>query len=39
MIDDDLQSERRMLKNRVRRRGIYLLPNLFTTGAMFACRR
>jgi phosphatidylserine synthase len=23
-------------KNRVRRRGIYLLPNLFTTGALFA---
>ena len=36
MIDDDLQSERRMLKNRVRRRGIYLLPNLFTTAALFA---
>src|SRR5690348_17429311 len=34
--DDDLQSERRLLKNRVRRRGIYLLPNLFTTLALFA---
>src|SRR5690348_16875359 len=34
--DDDLQSERRLLKNRVRRRGIYLLPNLFTIAALFA---
>src|SRR5690242_20018235 len=34
--DDDLQSERRLLKNRVRRRGIYLLPNLFTTSALFS---
>jgi CDP-diacylglycerol--serine O-phosphatidyltransferase len=34
--DDDLQCERRLLKNRVRRRGIYLLPNLFTTAALFA---
>src|SRR6266542_4375783 len=25
-----------VLKNRVRRRGIYLLPNLFTTAALFA---
>ena len=25
-----------MLKNRIRRRGIYLLPNLFTTAALFA---
>ena len=33
---DDLQRERAVLKNRVRRRGIYLLPNLFTTGALFA---
>ena len=33
---DDLQTERRLLKNRVRRRGIYLLPNLFTTAALFA---
>jgi len=36
MMHDDLQSERRLLKNRVRRRGIYLLPNLFTTAALFA---
>ena len=34
--EDDLQSERRLLKNRVRKRGIYLLPNLFTTAALFA---
>src|SRR5690349_2268920 len=34
--NDDLQIERRLLKNRVRRRGIYLLPNLFTTAALFA---
>jgi len=33
---DDLQHERALLKNRVRRRGIYLLPNLFTTAALFA---
>ena len=33
---DDYDSERRLLKNRVRRRGIYLLPNLFTTAALFA---
>ncbi|HEX6137902.1 MAG TPA: CDP-diacylglycerol--serine O-phosphatidyltransferase [Casimicrobiaceae bacterium] len=33
---DDYQNERRLLKNRVRRRGIYLLPNLFTTAALFA---
>jgi CDP-diacylglycerol---serine O-phosphatidyltransferase len=33
---DDYQTERRALKNRVRRRGIYLLPNLFTTAALFA---
>ena len=33
---DDYQIERRLLKNRVRRRGIYLLPNLFTTAALFA---
>jgi len=32
----DLQHERVLLKNRVRRRGIYLLPNLFTTAALFA---
>jgi CDP-diacylglycerol--serine O-phosphatidyltransferase len=36
MIHDDLQDQRRVLKNRVRRRGIYLLPNLFTTAALFA---
>ena len=35
MMHDDLQAERRLLKNRVRRRGIYLLPNLFTTAALF----
>jgi CDP-diacylglycerol--serine O-phosphatidyltransferase len=34
--DDDLQHERVLLKNRVRRRGIYLLPNAFTTAALFA---
>src|SRR6185503_7572055 len=34
--NDDLQSERRLLKNRVRRRGIYLLPNMFTMAALFA---
>jgi len=33
---DDYDNERRLLKNRVRRRGIYLLPNLFTTAALFA---
>ncbi len=33
---DDLVRERALLKNRVRRRGIYLLPNLFTTAALFA---
>jgi len=32
----DFQTERVVLKNRVRRRGIYLLPNLFTTAALFA---
>ena len=36
MQEDDLQQQRVVLKNRVRRRGIYLLPNLFTTGALFA---
>ena len=30
------ETRRAILKNRVRRRGIYLLPNLFTTGALFA---
>ena len=33
---NDYDDERRLLKNRVRRRGIYLLPNLFTTAALFA---
>jgi CDP-diacylglycerol--serine O-phosphatidyltransferase len=32
----DLQHERALLKNKVRRRGIYLLPNAFTTAALFA---
>jgi len=32
----DYQQERALAKNRIRRRGIYLLPNLFTTGALFA---
>src|SRR4051795_5224876 len=32
----DLQHERAVMKNRVRRRGIYLLPSLFTTAALFA---
>jgi len=32
----DYQQERAFAKNRIRRRGIYLLPNLFTTGALFA---
>ena len=36
MAIDDYEVERRVLKNRVRRRGIYLLPNLFTTAALFA---
>src|SRR6266496_255833 len=35
-MHDDYQTQRAMLKNRVRRRGIYLLPNLFTTAALFA---
>ena len=33
---DDYLHERVLLKNRVRRRGIYLLPNLFTAAALFA---
>jgi CDP-diacylglycerol---serine O-phosphatidyltransferase len=33
---EDLQTERRLQKIRVRRRGIYLLPNMFTTAALFA---
>jgi len=32
----DYQQERAFAKNRIRRRGIYLLPNLFTTGSLFA---
>jgi CDP-diacylglycerol--serine O-phosphatidyltransferase len=36
MDDDDYRKERALLKNRVRRRGIYLLPNLLTTAALFA---
>src|SRR5690349_22383216 len=32
----DFQQERALIKNRVRRRGIYLLPSLFTTAALFA---
>ena len=32
----DFDVQRALLKNRVRRRGIYLLPNLFTTAALFA---
>ncbi len=32
----DFDTQRAMQKNRVRRRGIYLLPNLFTTAALFA---
>jgi len=35
-MQDDLKQQRIVLKNRVRRRGIYLLPNLFTTAALFA---
>jgi len=34
MVDFDKQ--RLLAKNRIRRRGIYLLPNLFTTAALFA---
>src|SRR2546430_16750735 len=32
----DYQQARALAKNRIRRRGIYLLPNLFTTAALFA---
>ena len=32
----DFQQERAATKARIRRRGIYLLPNLFTTAALFA---
>src|SRR5436309_9797889 len=33
---NDYHQERAIAKNRIRRRGIYLLPNLFTTAALFA---
>jgi CDP-diacylglycerol--serine O-phosphatidyltransferase len=33
---DDYHKRRVLEKNRIRRRGIYLLPNLFTTAALFA---
>ena len=32
----DYDHERAVLKNRMRRRGIYILPNLFTLAALFA---
>jgi CDP-diacylglycerol--serine O-phosphatidyltransferase len=32
---DEHQRQRMLEKNRIRRRGIYLLPNLFTTAALF----
>src|SRR5450432_1581946 len=32
----DFQQERALAKNRIRRRGIYLIPNLLTTAALFA---
>ena len=32
----DFDTQRSVQKNRIRRRGIYLLPNLFTTAALFA---
>src|SRR5262249_28640471 len=32
----DFDTQRLLQKNRIRRRGIYLLPNLFTTAALFA---
>jgi CDP-diacylglycerol---serine O-phosphatidyltransferase len=32
----DFDTQRAWQKNRIRRRGIYLLPNLFTTAALFA---
>jgi CDP-diacylglycerol--serine O-phosphatidyltransferase len=35
-MHDDFQTQRMLEKNRVRRRGIYILPNLFTTAALFA---
>ena len=35
-MHDDYIQERALQKNRIRRRRIYLLPNLFTTAALFA---
>ena len=35
-MHDDFQTQRMLEKNRIRRRGIYILPNLFTTAALFA---
>jgi CDP-diacylglycerol--serine O-phosphatidyltransferase len=35
-MHDDYDQQRVMQKNRVRRRGIYLLPNAFTTASLFA---
>jgi CDP-diacylglycerol--serine O-phosphatidyltransferase len=32
----DFDTQRSLQKNRIRRRGIYLLPNLFTTASLFA---
>ena len=32
----DFDTQRSVQKNRIRRRGIYLLPNLFTTAALYA---
>src|SRR6202795_1924585 len=32
----DFKQERALAKNRIRRRGIYLLPNLFTTASLFS---
>jgi CDP-diacylglycerol--serine O-phosphatidyltransferase len=32
----DFKAQRVLRKNRIRRRGIYLLPNLFTTAALFS---
>jgi CDP-diacylglycerol--serine O-phosphatidyltransferase len=35
-MDDDYDAQRAVQKNRIRRRGIYLLPNMFTLAALFA---
>ena len=35
-MHDEYRKQRILEKNRIRRRGIYLLPNLFTTAALFA---